>query len=123
MGVAERVRVPGADGRPPRREAEEGKYVYCSIECDSPRRLGPIGIGGCGDGVSTIHPRGPAAVVSDTPVVVYGPTRENALTHEHINEAVMEEFTVIPMNSGSVFRTDKDLVEFLKDTRNALLDV
>ena len=71
----------------------------------------------------TIHHGGLAAVVSDTPVVVYDPTRENALTYEHVNETVMKEFTVIPMSFGTVFRTEKDVVEFLKDTADALHDV
>lgn len=123
MSLDERVRVLGAGEHPPRREAEKGRYVYCSIACDSPRWLGPIRIGGRDDGVSTIHPRGPAALVSGTPVVVHDPTRENALTHEHVNEAVRKEFTVIPMSFGIVSRAEKDVVEFLKGTRNALLDV
>ena len=56
-------------------------------------------------------------------VVVYDPTRENALTYEHVNETVMKEFTVIPMSFGTVFRTPGDVVEFLKDTSDALRDV
>ena len=109
--------------RPPVRNPDEGKYVYCIIETDAPRSFGPIGIGGRGDDVYTIHYGDIAAVVSDTPVVVYDPTRENALTHEHVNETVMKEFTVIPMSFGTVFRTEKDVVEFLKDTAEALRDV
>src|SRR5487761_266892 len=84
---------------------DEGKYVYCIIESDKAQRFGGMGIGGRGDEVYTIHYGGLAAVVSDTPLVVYDPTRENALTHEHVNEAVMKEFTVIPMSFGTVFRT------------------
>src|SRR5207253_2571136 len=100
-----------------------GKYVYCIIELDEPRDFGVTGIGGRGDPVYTVHHGGLAAVVSDTPVVVYDPTRENALTHERVNEAVMKEFTVIPMSFGAIFRTEKDVVEFLKDTSDALRDV
>ncbi len=106
------------------RNPEEGKYVYCIIECADPLSFGSMGIGGRGDEVYTIPDnRGLAAVVSDTPVVVYDPTRENALTHEHVNEAVMKEFTVIPMSFGTVFRTREDVLEFLKDTSDALRDV
>jgi virulence-associated protein VapD len=35
----------------------------------------------------------------------------------------MEEFTVIPMSFGTVFRTEADVVEFLKHTADALRDV
>ena len=104
-------------------EAEQGKYVYCIIECDEPRSFGTESIGGRGDGIYTIHHGGLAAVVSDTPVVVYDPTRENALSHEHVNELVMKEFTVIPMSFGTVFRTNDDVIEFMKDTSDPLRDV
>src|SRR3712207_6640685 len=102
---------------------EEGKYVYCIIESSAPRSFGRIGIGNRQDEVYTIHYQELAAVVSDTPLVVYDPTRENALTHERVQEVVMTEYTVIPMSFGCVFRTDDDIVEFLKDTYDALTDV
>jgi hypothetical protein len=104
-------------------KVDEGKYVYCIIEGDSSLSFGQIGIGGRGDTVYTIHHGSLAAVVSDTPMVVYDPTRENALTHEHVIEAVMNEYTVIPMSFGTVFRTEEDVIEFLKDTADALHDV
>jgi hypothetical protein len=103
---------------------DQGKYVYCIIECDERgRSFGPIGIGGRGDEVYTVEHGGLAAVVSDTPVIIYDPTRENALTHEHVNETVMKEFTVIPMSFGAIFRTEGDVREFIKDTSDALRDV
>src|SRR5215216_5609876 len=98
-----RTALRGDDALPPR-DPQAGKYVYCIIELDEPRDFGISGIGGRGDAVYTIGYGGLSAVVSDTPVVVYDPTRENALTHERINEAVMHEFTVIPMSFGAIFR-------------------
>src|SRR3954449_9880320 len=68
---------------------ESGLYVYCIIEHQDPRSFGKIGIGGRGDEVYTIHHAGLSAVVSETPLVVYDPTRDNALAHEHVNEVVM----------------------------------
>ena len=43
-------------------QAPEGKYVYCIIESKEPRSFGPIGIGGRGDEVYTVHHDGLAAV-------------------------------------------------------------
>src|SRR5207248_10691017 len=63
------------------------------------------------------------AVVSDAPLAVYDPTRENVLCHEHVNEVVMEEFTVLPMSFGTVFRTREDIIELLRSTYDALKDV
>src|SRR6195256_1449386 len=103
----------------------DGVYVYCIIESGEPRTFGKIGIGGRGDEVFTVHYRDLAAVVSRAPLVVYDPTRQNALTHEHVQEVVMNEhgFTPVPMSFGTLFKTDNDTVEFLKDTYDALRDV
>lgn len=103
----------------------EGIYVYCIIESPEPRSFGKIGIGGRGDDVFTVHHKELAAVVSRTPLMVYDPTRENALTHEHVNEIVMIDngFTPVPMSFGTLFKTEDDIVEFLKDTYDALRDV
>src|SRR3954454_17916665 len=113
------------DARQPIPEVEPGIYVYSIVECAQPRGFGTIGIGGRGDEVYTVHYEDLAAVVSKTPLIVYDPTRENALAHEHVNEVVMIDngFTPVPMSFGTVFRTEKDTIEFLKDTYDALRDV
>ena len=104
-------------------QAGEGKYVYCIIEETQPRAFGKLGIGGRGDEVYTIHHGNLAAVVSDTPLVVYDPTRENALRHEQVNETVMNDYTVIPMSFGTVFKRSEDVIAFLDSTAGALMDV
>jgi hypothetical protein len=101
----------------------EGKYVYCIIETDEARSFGPMGIGGRGDNVYTVRHDGLAAVVSNTPIVVYDPTRENVFAHEQVNEAVMREFTVLPMAFGALFRTEEDIIELMRGTYDALRDV
>src|SRR5438270_8099980 len=101
----------------------EGKYVYCIIETDEARSFGPMGIGGRGDDVYTVHYNGLAAVVSNTPIVVYDPTRENVFAHEQVNETVMREFTVLPMAFGALFRTENDIIELIRGTYDALRDV
>ena len=106
-------------------QQSEGIYVYCIVESPEPRAFGKIGIGGRGDEVFTIPYKELAAVVSRTPLMVYDPTRENALTHEHVNEVVMLDngLTPVPMSFGTLFKTEGDIVEFLKDTYDALRDV
>lgn len=104
-------------------DSEQGKYVYCFIRSDSPQDFGPVGIGGRGDHVHTVHFKEFAAVVSSCPLIVFDPTRENALAHEHVNELVMKDFTVLPMSFGTVFRTENDIREFLEGTYDALSDV
>ena len=103
--------------------APEGKYVYCIIETKDPRSFGPVGIGGRGDEVYTVHYDGLAAVISNTPIMVYDPTRENVFAHEQVNETVMREFTVLPMAFGVLFRTEDDIIELMRGTYDALRDV
>ncbi len=103
--------------------AAEGKYVYCIIASMELRSFGPVGIGGRGDEVYTVHYEDLAAVVSNTPLVVYDPTRENVFAHEQVNETVMREFTVLPMAFGALFRTEQDIIELLRGTYDALRDV
>src|SRR3954453_7259781 len=96
----------------------DGKYVYCIIRNDRSREFGEIGIGS-GARVYTVSHKDLAAVVSDTPIVIYDPTRENVLAHEFVNETVMREFTLIPMSFGTVFRSENDVLALLKSTYQA----
>jgi hypothetical protein len=86
-----------------------GKYVYCIIKSRQPLEFGRIGIGPAPSRVLTIHHRDLAAVVSDTPLGVLDPTRDNVLAHQRVNETVMREHTVIPMSFGTVFKTSDDI--------------
>jgi hypothetical protein len=100
-----------------------GKYVYCIIQTTEPLRFGAIGIGSEPAEVHTVGYKDIAAVVSDTPLEVYDPTRENVLAHERVNEAVMHDFTVIPMSFSTVFKTADDIVELLRSAYDAFRDV
>jgi len=100
-----------------------GKYVYCVISAGGPLRFGAIGIGAKPAEVHTINYKDIAAVVSDTPIEVYDPTRENVLAHERVNETVMRTHTVIPMSFGTVFKTRDDIVELLRGAYDAFRDV
>ena len=100
----------------------EGKYVYCIIRNDRSKEFGEIGIGSAAR-VYTVNFNDLAAVVSDTPIVIYDPTREHVLAHEFVNETVMREFTLIPMSFGTVFRSERDVLQLLKSTYQAFTDV
>jgi hypothetical protein len=103
--------------------APSGKYVYCIMSTTDSLRFGPIGIGSEPAEVHTVNYKDIAAVVSDTPLEVYDPTRENVLAHERVNEAVMRRFTVIPMSFNTVFKTREDIVELLRTAYDAFRDV
>src|SRR5262249_32926937 len=82
-GKLERVKVPS----PSRRDAgSSGKSVYCVTRSEQPLSFGPLGLGPEPANVHTIHYRDICAVVSNTPIVVQDPTRENVLAHQRVNE-------------------------------------
>jgi len=104
-------------------EVEHGRYIYCIIRTDAPKNFGSIGIGGRGDEVYSVPFKEFAAIVSNCPLIIFDPTRENALAHEHVNEVVMKDFTVLPMSFGTVFRTEDDIRAFMRGTYDALIEV
>ena len=127
-GKLERVRMPGAPAHKARPAAPpaavvEGKYVYCIIKSDRPLTFGALGIGTEPADVHTVNFRDIAAVVSNTPMVVQDPTRDNVLAHQRVNETVMQQHTVIPMSFGTVFKTDDDIIELLRSAYDAFADV
>ncbi|MBA3884784.1 MAG: GvpL/GvpF family gas vesicle protein [Acidobacteria bacterium] len=123
----ERVRLPGGSTRARPVETDEaghaGRYVYCIVQSERPLRFGPLGIGSNPAEVHTVHYRDIAAVVSNTPMVVQDPTRDNVLAHQRVNETVMRDYTVIPMSFGTVFKTDDDIIELLRSAYDAFRDV
>ena len=122
------VRMPAAQVResrpaPAPSDLHEGKYVYCIIKTHGPLTFGPLGIGPEPAEVHTVSYRDIAAVVSNTPMVVQDPTRDNVLAHQRVNETVMQQHTVIPMSFGTVFKTDEDIMELLRSAYEAFTDV
>jgi hypothetical protein len=100
-----------------------GKYVYCVIRSNKSLRFGLSAIAGEVGHVHTVNYKDLAAVVSDVPIGPLDSTRENVLAHEHVNETVMREHTVIPMSFGTIFKTRDDALELLRSAHDAFDDV
>jgi len=101
----------------------KGKYVYCVIRSSKPLQFGMSAIAGDVGSVHTVNYKDLAAVVSDVPIGPLDSTRENVLAHEHVNETVMREHTVIPMSFGTIFKTREDALELLRSAHDAFDDV
>ncbi len=119
----DRAKSGEAPAAVPAERTESGRYVYGIVQSRDRRDFGKIGIGGAGELVYTVNYQDIAAVVSNTSVYIFDPTRENALAHEHVIETVMQKHTIIPMSFGTVFRTDNDIREVLKSIYSSLKDV
>jgi hypothetical protein len=122
-GALAAARIAAGDAVDGRVSEQSGKYVYCIIQTTEPLRFGRIGIGNEPADVHTVNYKDIAAVVSDTPLEVYDPTRENVLAHERVNEAVMRSYTVLPMSFSTVFKTSDDIIELLRTAYDAFHDV
>jgi hypothetical protein len=101
----------------------KGRYVYCIVRTDRTLSFGPIGIGDLPAPVYSVRCDDLSAVVSDTPLGVLDPTRDNVLAHQRVNETVMREHTVLPMSFGTMFKTREDVTAFLKSAYRAFSDV
>ncbi len=92
----------------------DGKYIYCIIVSDYDVSLGPIGIGGRGDLVSTIGFDGLCMVVSDHPLSRFVVNPENMLAHQRVIEEVMKEFrSVLPIRFGTIAATPDEIRNLL----------
>ena len=92
----------------------DGKYIYCIIASEYDINLGPIGIGGRGDLVTTIGFDGLCMVVSDHPLSRFEVNPENLLAHQKVIEEVMKEFgSVIPIRFGNIAATPDEIRNLL----------
>jgi hypothetical protein len=79
-----------------------GKYLYGIIRCADARAIAVRGIHEQGIRVYTLPYRNLAAVVSDSPYEEYDSTRRNMMAHTRVLEAVMQQYTVLPICFGIV---------------------
>jgi len=92
----------------------DGKYIYCIIASDYDVNLGPIGLGGRNDLVSTIGFDGLCMVVSDHPLSRFVVNPENILAHQRVIEEVMKEFrSILPIRFGTIAATPDEIRNLL----------
>jgi len=92
----------------------DGKYIYCVIASTYDINLGPIGVGGRGDLVSTIGFEDLCMVVSDHPLSKFVVNPENMLAHQKVIEEVMKEFrSVLPIRFGTIAATPDEIRNLL----------
>jgi hemerythrin superfamily protein len=106
---------------------KEGKYIYCIIDSKMERHLGPMGIGGRGDEVTSIGYKDLSMVISNSPMTKYVVSRENLLAHERVVEEVMKEFTVLPVRFCTIASSADEIRDLLdrryREFKNLLRDM
>lgn len=97
---------------------DEGKYLYCIIQADQPQSFGPLGIGGGGNDLYTVHWHDLACVVSDSSSSNYPVSREYVMAHHRAVEAVQRRFpALLPICFNTVARAETEIIERVLKTR------
>lgn len=80
-----------------------GQYLYCIVRCSEERTFADVApIGDPAGAVYTVPHNGLSAVVSDSGVTEYEPTRVNTLAHQRVQERILRDFTILPVRFGTV---------------------
>lgn len=91
-----------------------GKYIYCVIKTSQDQRFGAIGLQD--EEVLTIGIDDLAMVVSHyeaTDEMRVRSSRKNLLAHQRVLEAVMEQYTVLPMKFGTMAANEGEIHSLL----------
>jgi len=89
----------------------QGKYMYCIIRSGEPPQFTTLGIGERGDIVHTVNYMSLAAVVSDSPVMVYEGSRRDMMAHTRVLEEVMRNCAILPVRFGTVAPSEEAIRE------------
>ncbi len=100
-------------------ENNYGLFIYGFVRTDEPQEFGDIGIGNPGSKVQTLGFKDVAAVVSESPYMVYDSlakekTVKDLVTHQFVIEKVMQRFTIVPAKFGTMVETEDDGLAFLQ---------
>lgn len=96
-----------------------GLYLYGVIKTSVSQEFGEIGIGDAASKILTIGFKDVAAIVSESPFMVYDTlakekTVRDLVTHQFVIEKVMENFTIIPVKFGTMVKTEGEVINFLE---------
>ena len=100
-------------------ENNYGFYIYGFVSTGESQEFGDIGIGNTASKVLTLGFKDVAAVVSESPLVVYNSlakekTVKDLVTHQFVIEKVMERFTIVPAKFGTMVETGDEALAFLR---------
>lgn len=99
-----------------------GKYIYCFIKENERKNICTSSFGNNISPVYTLPFKDISAVVSNTDIYEYDPTRKNVLNHQRIITKVMEKYTVIPVAFGTVGSNKKNMESIIETNYNIILE-
>lgn len=98
-----------------------GKYIYCFIKERESINICSSSFANIISPVYTLPYHDISAVVSNTDVYEFDPTRKNIINHQKIITKVMENYTVVPVAFGTVSNNKKDIEYILENNYDKLL--
>lgn len=97
----------------------QGKYIYGIVK---EPRLGRFNFSGVGEAdVYTLNYEQIAAVVSDTELSEIDPTRKNVQAHTIVQEALLNEYNLLPMGFGMIAASEGEVKRLLENNYDGLL--
>lgn len=100
--------------------SSECQYIYGIIR---ESEAGSFTVSGVADArVYTVKHQGVAAVVSDIGLKEIDPTRKNVLAHTLVQEALLKNYTLLPMGFGVIADSRDDVSKLLERNYQGLLD-
>lgn len=99
---------------------KSSKYLYGVIPTNEERNFGKIGMGD--EDVYTIPFKDISAVVSDSQILDYELTEHTIRKHESVLRLIMEEYSVIPSEFGTVIYNNEILQRLMKRGYNSMRD-
>lgn len=109
---------------PPPDLSAKGKYMYCIIQAEEIQDFGPLGVGGGGDSLVTVHDEDLACVISESPLEDYAVTREYTMAHHQAIMAVRKRFpAVLPVCFNTIAKEGEQAIveKVLKRRREEFL--
>jgi hypothetical protein len=99
-----------------------GKYIYCFIKEKERTTVCGSNISGDIAPVYTIPLKEISAVVSDTGIFEYNPTRKYLLAHQRVMTKIMENNTVVPVAFGTVSTGEDEIRKIISMNYNRLIE-
>lgn len=98
-------------------------YVYGVIKAKTPHQFGPIGLGGKGAQVFTLHYKDLAIICSHSEELVCEPVQENITAHATVISKITDDLTIIPMGFGTVFKNKELALKLLSSAYSELIKI
>ena len=99
-----------------------GKYIYCFVKEKEKVNICTSTVASMIAPVYTLPHGDVSAVVSDTDVFEYDPTRKNILAHQRVVTQIMGKYTIIPVAFGTVASGKSEIERIIADNTDHLLE-